>query len=66
MARDEPEAGGGLLVAGIQLAILSGASFGGMLLDHWSVIAPFLGGTALLVLAALVVGNGSRLQARAA
>src|SRR3954465_5192704 len=41
---DEPESGGGLMVAAIQLAIMSGAAFGGYLLDHISGGAPFRGG----------------------
>jgi predicted MFS family arabinose efflux permease len=60
--KDEPEAGGGLLVAGIQLAIMGGATFGGLLLDHFSIAATFLGGTGLLVLASLAVGSGRRLR----
>jgi predicted MFS family arabinose efflux permease len=60
--KDEPEAAGGLMVAGIQLAIMSGAAFGGLLLDHYSVVATFLGGTVLLLLAALMAGKGRGLQ----
>lgn len=63
---DEPEAGGGLLVAAIQLAIMLGAALGGWLLDRFSITAAFLGGAALLVLAALAAGRGPRLQPRAA
>jgi predicted MFS family arabinose efflux permease len=63
--QDEPEAGGGLMVAAIQLAIMLGAGFGGMLLDRFSVVATFVGGTALLLLASLAVGGGERLRARA-
>ena len=59
---DEPEAGGGLLVAAIQLAIMLGAALGGWLLDHFSITAAFVGGAALLVLAALAAGRGTRLQ----
>lgn len=59
--RDEPESGGGLMVAAIQLSIMLGAAFGGLLLDHISVAATFIGGAVLLVLAALTVGNGTRL-----
>lgn len=51
---DEPEGGGGLMVAAIQLAIMLGASFGGFLLDHFSITATFAGGAALLLLAASV------------
>jgi predicted MFS family arabinose efflux permease len=60
--KDEPEAGGGLMVAAIQLAIMAGAAFGGVLLDHFSVAATFLGGTALLLLASLAIGSGRRLR----
>jgi predicted MFS family arabinose efflux permease len=58
---DEPEAGGGLMVASIQLAIMLGASLGGLLLDHFSVVATFIGGAALLILGSAVVGSGRRL-----
>ncbi|MDN0085233.1 MFS transporter [Crenobacter sp. SG2305] len=60
--RDEPESGGGLMVAAIQLSIMLGAELGGVLLDHVSIVAPLFGGTALLVLAVLIIGNGSRLK----
>jgi len=60
--RDEPESGGGLMVAAIQLSIMLGAAFGGLLLDHISVAATFIGGTVLLVLASLTVGNGNRIN----
>jgi predicted MFS family arabinose efflux permease len=41
---DEPEAGGGLMVAVIQLSIMLGAAFGGFLLDHVSIAGTFGGG----------------------
>jgi predicted MFS family arabinose efflux permease len=59
---DEPEAAGGLMVAAIQLAIMIGASFGGLLLDHVSIGATFTGGAALLALGSLVVGSSERLR----
>jgi predicted MFS family arabinose efflux permease len=59
---DEPEAGGGLMVAAIQLAIMLGASFGGLLLDRISISATWAGGAALLLLASLAVGSGRRLR----
>jgi predicted MFS family arabinose efflux permease len=59
---DEPESGGGLLVAAIQLSIMLGGALGGLLLDHISIAATLLGGTTLLILASLVVGNGDRLK----
>jgi predicted MFS family arabinose efflux permease len=64
-ASDEPESGGGLLVAAIQLAIMLGGALGGLLLDRVSISATFIGGAFLLVLAALIVGDGSRLKAQA-
>lgn len=59
---DEPESGGGLMVAAIQLAIMLGAGFGGLLLDHLSVTATFVGGAVLLLGSAIVVGTGGRLR----
>ncbi len=59
---DQPESGGGLMVASIQLAIMLGGSFGGHLLDSINVTAPLIGGAALLMLCALVIGNGNRLK----
>ena len=61
---DEPESGGGLIVGAIQLSIMLGAALGGLLLDHISVAATFLGGTVLLALASLAVGDGKRLRSR--
>ena len=58
---DEPESGGGLLVGAIQLSIMLGGLLGGMLLDHVSIAATMIGATVLLVLSALVIGNGERL-----
>lgn len=63
---DEPDAGGGLLVAAIQLAIMLGAGLGGVLLDHLSLNATWLAGALMLLLAALVVGSGRRLRPVAA
>jgi predicted MFS family arabinose efflux permease len=62
---DEPESGGGLLVAAIQLAIMGGAALGGLLLDRLSLGATWIGGAALLVMAALAVGDGRRLRINA-
>lgn len=59
---DQPESGGGLIIAVIQLAILIGGTLGGVLLDHLSIGATFIGGAILLLLAALIVGNGSRVM----
>ena len=59
---DEPDAGGGLMVAAIQLAIMLGAALGGLLLDHLSLAATWTGGAALLLLASLTVGSSHRLQ----
>ncbi|HEV7299868.1 MAG TPA: MFS transporter [Tepidisphaeraceae bacterium] len=59
---DEPESGGGLMVAAIQLAIMLGAGLGGLLLDHASITATFVGGAVLLVAASVLVGTGARLR----
>jgi predicted MFS family arabinose efflux permease len=59
---DEPESGGGLMVAAIQLSIMLGAAFGGLLLDHISIAATLIGGTILLALASLILGNGERIR----
>ncbi|HVC91324.1 MAG TPA: MFS transporter [Acidobacteriaceae bacterium] len=59
---DEPESGGGLMVGAIQLSIMLGGAFGGLLLDHISVAATFIGGSILLILASLVLGRGPRIQ----
>lgn len=62
---DEPESGGGLMVAAIQLSILLGASLGGLLLDHLSIAATMIGASALLLLASVTIGDGRRVQLRA-
>ncbi|MDQ2988039.1 MAG: MFS transporter, partial [Pseudomonadota bacterium] len=59
---DEPDSGGGLMVAAIQLAIMLGAALGGLLLDRISIAATLIGGAAFLVLASLTVGNGARVS----
>jgi predicted MFS family arabinose efflux permease len=58
---DAPEAGGSLMVAAIQGAILLGAVIGGLLLDSFSITATFLGSVALSILAVILIGNGQRL-----
>ena len=55
--RDEPESGGGLMVGTIQLAIMLGAGFGGVLLDHFSIAATFIGSAVLLAIASVTVGG---------
>lgn len=59
---DEPESGGGLMVGAIQLAIMLGAAMGGLLLDHLSLTATFIGAVVLLFAASAVVGSGRRLR----
>jgi predicted MFS family arabinose efflux permease len=63
---DDPDSGGGLMVAAIQLAIMLGGAFGGFLLDRLSITATLIGGAVLLVAASVSVGNGSRLKPRSA
>ncbi|PZP47892.1 MAG: MFS transporter [Azospirillum brasilense] len=53
-AADNPEAGGGLMVAAAQVGITSGAVLGGTVYDALGPVPTFLGSGALLVLAALV------------
>lgn len=50
------------MVAAIQLAIMLGAAFGGLLLDRASISATWVGGAAPLVLASLAAGSGRRLR----
>lgn len=59
---DEPDSGGGLMVAAIQLAIMLGAAIGGLLLDRMSIAATLIGGAGFLVLASLTVGKGDRVS----
>jgi len=47
---NEAEAGGGLMVAVVQLAITLGAAVGGVLFDRWGYQATFLASAALLIL----------------
>ncbi|SXF99575.1 putative MFS-family transport protein [Klebsiella variicola] len=49
----DAEAGGGLMVAVIQMAITVGASVGGLLFDHVGWRSPFLFGSAILALSAI-------------
>ncbi|RMP42503.1 hypothetical protein ALO95_200042 [Pseudomonas syringae pv. antirrhini] len=60
--QDHPESGGGLMIASIQLSIMLGGAAGGHLLDTVNPASPLLGGSVLLILAALVIGNGNRLK----
>lgn len=58
---DDAEAGGGLMVAVIQLAITLGATAGGLLFDSIGVVATFLAGCAFLAVSALLsLANGRR------
>lgn len=59
---DEPESGGGLMVGAIQLSIMLGAAFGGLLLDRISLAATFVAGALLLFTGTIVVGKGNRLR----
>src|SRR3984957_13448363 len=55
--RDEPESGEGFMVGAIQLAIMLGAGFGGLLLDHLSIVATFIGSAVLLAIASVTVSS---------
>lgn len=58
---DDAESGGGLMVAAIQLSIMLGGAVGGLLVDQITIVASFLFGSAMLVLASMVIGPGFRL-----
>jgi len=59
----EAEAGGGLMVAIIQLAIMLGAIVGGALFDGWGYRGPFSFAAGLLVIASLLAIVTSRIGA---
>ena len=63
---NDAEAGGGLMVAVIQLAITLGAALGGMLFDGFGFQATFLASSALLIASALVAVFASRTSRSAA
>ena len=56
---EDAEAGGGLMVAAIQLAITLGALAGGLVLDAAGPVAAFATSAAILALAAVVAWFGS-------
>jgi len=64
-APDEVEAGGGLMVAIVQLAITLGATVGGIVFDTAGAIPEFLTSGALLTLAALAAFAVARMHSRA-
>ena len=51
---ENPEAGGGLIVAIVQLSIVAGAAGGGMIYDAFGPTREFLGSGIMPVVAALV------------
>lgn len=58
--RDDAESGGGLFVATAQLAIMTGAAVGGMVIDGIGPLGTVVAGGVLLVLAAGVIAFGVR------
>lgn len=58
---DAPEAGGSLMVAGVQGSIMLGAVLGGLLLDRMSIEATLVGSVVLAVAALILIGNGRSL-----
>lgn len=54
------EAGGGLMVAVIQLSIALGSTVGGLLLDHGGYQSTFIASAVLLLIAALLIFHTSR------
>ena len=66
---NDAEAGGGLMVAVIQLAITLGAGVGGLLFDGWGYEATFVASAALLISSALIAvlaANAARTAANPA
>jgi predicted MFS family arabinose efflux permease len=63
---DEAEAGGGLMVAVVQLAITLGATFGGLVFDAGGPRIEFLSSAALLAVAAIAAFSIGRLHGRPA
>ena len=63
--KDAPESGGGLIVAAIQLAIMLGATLGGVLFDMSGYQATFGMSAAVLVLAAGVALLAAQSELRA-
>lgn len=61
-AADEPESGGGLQVAAIQLSITLGAGLGGMLFDHSGASGVIIGSAVTLLTAAIIIGSRVRPQ----
>ena len=50
----DAEAGGGLMVAVIQLSIALGSTFGGILFDHWGYRLTFMSSALILVISAIL------------
>jgi predicted MFS family arabinose efflux permease len=61
---DDAEAGGGLMVAVVQLAIASGAGIGGLLFDRHGYQATFVTSAAILVVAAILAMFAARASGR--
>ncbi len=61
MLPEDAETGGGLLIAAIQLSIMLGSAFGGVLLDSFGIEATFVGSAMLLAASGLLVGSGHRI-----
>lgn len=62
--QDYSEEAGSLMVAAIQASILSGSLIGGILLDRFSVTAPFWASVGISAFVALLIGNGKQLIPR--
>ncbi|MDR2327954.1 MAG: MFS transporter [Acidovorax sp.] len=60
-APDQAEGAGGLMVAGFQIAIATGAVVGGLMVDHWGALgAPAFSLVAMTLGALLVLGHGPK------
>ncbi|MEN4919168.1 MFS transporter [Achromobacter spanius] len=62
----DAEAGGGLLVAVVQMAIALGSTAGGMLFDHSGYQSTFLASATLLLVAAVFASLTAQIEAKAA
>jgi predicted MFS family arabinose efflux permease len=62
----DAEAGGGLMVAMIQLSIALGSTVGGLLFDHGGYRSTFAASAGLLLVSAVLVVLASRAEAQTA
>lgn len=61
---DDAEAGGGVMIAIIQLGITLGATAGGVVFDHQGAVATFMGSAGILLFASLIAYVASHVRRR--